>query len=216
MGLGENKLFQPLLGRPLLIHTLEKFEACPVIGEIIVMVGRGEVARWRREIRAAGCHKVSRVVVGGVERQDSVRLGLRALQGPVEIVVVHDGARPFVEEALIEAVVREARVFGAAIAALPVRDTVKLAGVDGAVEATLAREGVWLAQTPQAFDARLLRQAHRQALRAGVLGTDDAALVERLGVKVRLVRGSEANFKVTTPEDLTLSQALVGAQEVRR
>ncbi|MBI3078170.1 MAG: 2-C-methyl-D-erythritol 4-phosphate cytidylyltransferase, partial [Deltaproteobacteria bacterium] len=74
MGLGENKLFQPLLGRPLLIHTLEKFEACPVIGEIIVMVGRGEVARWRREIRAAGCHKVSRVVVGGVERQDSVRL----------------------------------------------------------------------------------------------------------------------------------------------
>ncbi|MBI3078674.1 MAG: 2-C-methyl-D-erythritol 4-phosphate cytidylyltransferase, partial [Deltaproteobacteria bacterium] len=115
-----------------------------------------------------------------------------------------------------EAVVREARVFGAAIAALPVRDTVKLAGVDGAVEATLAREGVWLAQTPQAFDGRLLRQAHRQALRAGVLGTDDAALVERLGVKVRLVRGSEANFKVTTPEDLTLSQALVGAQEVRR
>ena len=148
-----------------------------------------------------GFRGAAAVVPGGQTRQESVWLALRAAPDDADFVVVHDAVRPFITRALIDAVVGAARAAGAAICALPVTETVKRVRGDE-VEATLDRTGLWTVQTPQAFRADLLREAHEKARRDGVVGTDDAALVERLGHPVKVIRGLEGNLKITTPEDL--------------
>ncbi len=166
---------------------------------------------------AAAFPKVSAVVPGGAERQDSVAAGLAAVSG-AEWVVVHDAARPLASAELVRRVLRAARETGAATAALPARDTVKLV-TDGTVRQTLDRESIWLTQTPQAFRATLLREVHERARREGIRATDDAALVEAYGGVVRVAEGEVLNLKVTTPEDLALAEAVLrhaeGAGEPR-
>jgi len=164
------------------------------------------VTAW--EDRLADCRKVRAVVAGGAERQASVRQGLVAVPAEVGWIVVHDGVRPCITPELVERVVAEARRHRAAIAALPVAETLKR-GADGWVQATVERDGLWSVQTPQAFRADVLREAHRRAAAEGIAGTDDAALLERLGVPVRLVPGLPGNVKITRPEDLALAEALL-------
>lgn len=204
--MGRKKQGLPLWGRPVLRWTLEALAASPGVRGVVVVVPAEDVGSWRRRLR--GCRKVAAVVAGGAERQASVACGLRAVPSAASVILVHDGVRPCVTPALVSRVAAAARVDGAAIAALPVAETLKQ-GADGWVRTTVSREGVWAVQTPQAFRADLLREAHRRAAADGVLGTDEAALVERLGVPVRLVPGLPGNVKITRPDDLPLARALL-------
>lgn len=210
--MGRKKPGIVLARRPVLSWTLEVLERTAGVGGIVVAVPAEDVATWRR--RLAGYRKVRAVVAGGRERQESVQRGLEAVPGDVEWIIVHDGVRPCITPDLIRRVLAAAREHGAAIAALPVAETVKR-GVDEWVKETVDRHGLWAVQTPQAFAAPLLREAHRRAAAEGVLGTDDAALVERLGAPVRLVPGLAGNVKITRPEDLTLVRALIRARAGR-
>jgi 2-C-methyl-D-erythritol 4-phosphate cytidylyltransferase len=207
---GIDKLWAPVAGpdgrrRPLLAYSLAPFEACPAVERIVLVAGNDALERARALVGDDGFAKVCTVVPGGARRQDSVRAGLEAL-GRCAWVIVHDGARPLVTEELIEQGLEEARESGASCCALPVPDTLKEGDEAGRVVRTLDRSRLWLAQTPQVFGYELLLKAHRQAEGEA---TDDAALVEALGVKVRLYRGSPRNLKVTTQEDLALVEALL-------
>lgn len=152
-----------------------------------------------------------RFVQGGADRQASVAAGLAAL-GQVDLILVHDAARPLIEDATVAAVIDAAGKFGAAVPALPIHDTVKEVAADGRVRGTPARGALVLAQTPQGFRADLLRRAHAEALAAGIRATDDAALVERLGEPVVLVPGRRSNLKITTREDLVIAEAILAAR----
>lgn len=198
--------------RPLLRWTLDVFETVPEITGVVVAVPAEDVSAWRRRLRP--CRKVRAVVAGGAERQESVARGLAAVPPATPWILVHDGARPCITRDLVRRVVEAARAHGAAIAALPVTETLKR-GALGRVAETVPRDGLWAVQTPQGFRAELLREAHRRAAADGVLGTDDAALVERLGAPVHLVPGLPGNVKVTRPEDLPLARRLL-ARPARR
>jgi 2-C-methyl-D-erythritol 4-phosphate cytidylyltransferase len=211
--MGRKKPGIVLAGRPVLRWTLDVFEATPAVEGIVVTVPAEDVAGWRR--RLAGYAKVRAVTAGGAERQASVARGLAAVPPAVRWIVVHDGVRPCITPALVQRVLAEARAAGAAVAALPVAETLKR-GAEGWVKETVDREGLWAVQTPQAFDAALLREAHQRAATAGIAATDDAALVERLGVRVRLVPGLPANLKITRPDDLPLARAVLVAGRRRR
>jgi len=214
MGCSGNKQYLQLAGRPLLARTLALFEVSPLVASIRLVVPADEIDYCRREIVARyGCTKVTAVVAGGAERQDSVRLGLEAQPlDEAALVLIHDGARPLLDPALIAAVAAAAADTGAAIVAVPVKDTIKQVAAERIV-ATPDRRCLWAAQTPQAFRYGLIRKAHRQALAAGFAGTDDASLVERLGRPVAVVAGNYRNLKITTPEDLLLAEALLAAGE---
>ncbi len=167
----------------------------------MVAAPASHVERTRRALARLSRRVPLSVVPGGGSRQDSVWLAMQATPENAEIIVVHDAVRPLISERLIADVVKAAAEFGAAICALPVVETVKRVRNDE-VEATLDRSELWVVQTPQAFRAELLREAHEKARRDGVVGTDDAMLVERLGHQVRVVRGLPENVKITTPDDL--------------
>ncbi len=194
--------------RPLLAYPLATFQACSAVRRIALVVADDAIERARALVHDEAFDKVCAVVAGGARRQDSVRAGLETL-GTCYWVVVHDGARPLVTPDLIERGLEAARETGASCCAQPAPDTVKEAGEAGNVARTLDRSRLWLAQTPQTFRYDLLMEAHR---RADGEVTDDAALVESMGVKVRLYPGSARNLKVTTPEDLELVQALLRGQ----
>ena len=200
---GADKLWAPVAGRPLLAHTIAAFEACGAIDRVVLVVAKENLERGRE--LAGAFATVRDVVAGGATRQESVRAGLDALDDAAW-VVVHDGARPLVTPDLIERGFEAARETGAACCALPAPDTVKEANEAGAIARTLDRSRLWLAQTPQVVRYDLLVEAHR---RAEGLATDDAALVEALGVEVRLYEGSPRNLKVTTPDDLAIAEALL-------
>ncbi len=203
---GMDKVFAPLAGRPLLAWTLAAFKKCDAINGIVVVASadnlsrvRGLVAEWRFD-------KVTAVVAGGATRQLSVRAGIEAA-ADAAIVAIHDGARPLVTPELITRGVALARETGAALCAVPARDTVKdVEGDPPVVAATPDRARAWLAQTPQVFDRQLLLDAH---IRAEADATDDSALVEATGHRVRVYEGDYANIKITTPEDLIVAEALL-------
>ncbi|BAS29116.1 2-C-methyl-D-erythritol 4-phosphate cytidylyltransferase [Limnochorda pilosa] len=195
------KLFLELDGRPILRWTLEGLLASHAVEGAWVAAAPAWEAQVRAEVERWGLRNV-RVLAGGATRQASVWRLMEALPGEVEWVVVHDGARPLVDPTLVDRVLAAALRDGAAVCALPVHETVKRVGASGLVEGTVEREGLWTIQTPQAFRRTLLAEAHQAAERAGVVATDDAALVERLGHPVRAVPGSPRNVKITTPEDL--------------
>ncbi|HLA19598.1 MAG TPA: 2-C-methyl-D-erythritol 4-phosphate cytidylyltransferase [Dehalococcoidia bacterium] len=207
---GADKLFAPLGGVPLLVRALRAFQDSPLVDRIVLVLSAGNLERGRALADACGVDKLTAACEGGPRRQDSVRLGLEAL-GPCEWVLVHDGARPLVSAELIERGLAAARETGAAVPAVPLADTVKLAAADGTVERTLDRSHLWAAQTPQVFRYDLLLPTHREVT-ADV--TDDAAMLEALGLPVKLFEGSAANIKVTTPEDLRLAEALLAAGTV--
>ncbi len=203
---GIDKMFAALAGRPLLAWTLRAFKNCDAIEAVILVVASESIGRAATLVREWRFTNVREIVAGGAERQHSVRAGIDAAAGAA-IVAIHDGARVLVTPDLIARGVDLARESGAAICAVPSRDTVKQAGGDPPiVRGTLARSAVWLAQTPQVFDRTLLLRAHEAA---AATATDDAALIEALGHEVRLYDGAYANLKVTSPEDLVVAEALL-------
>jgi 2-C-methyl-D-erythritol 4-phosphate cytidylyltransferase len=207
---GKKKQFFSLGEKPVLAHTLDCFDACPLIRSVLLVVGPEDQDYCLKEIiEKFGYRKISRVIPGGKQRQDSVRNGLEALSADAEIIVIHDGVRPFVTKEMIEESIHSAARFGAAIIAMPVKDTIKMAHPDGTVLRTLERESLWQAQTPQTFQASLIKEAHLKAAADGYMGTDDASLIERLGKKIHILPGSYTNIKITTPEDLILANLIL-------
>ena len=201
---GRDKLFISILGKPLLLYCLDAFECSRHVGSIAVATATESVPRVKEIAREHGISKLVAVVPGGARRQDSVSNALTAL-GRVDIVIVHDGARPFVDDEILARAVDEARSCGAASAAVPVKDTIKVATPEMTVASTPDRDTLWAAQTPQSFSLDLLKEAHSRIKHAV---TDDAAMVEALGRTVKLFMGSHENIKVTTPEDITVAEAI--------
>jgi 2-C-methyl-D-erythritol 4-phosphate cytidylyltransferase len=191
---------------PVLRWTVAVLEGTREVQGVVVAVPPEDVGVWRQRLR--GCPKVRAVVAGGRERQASVARGLAAVPSTVPWILVHDGVRPCISRELVHRVIEATRAHGAALAALPVAETLKR-GAEGWVKETVPRDGLWAIQTPQGFRAELLREAHRRAAADGVLGTDDGALVERLGAPVRLVPGLPGNVKITRPEDVPLARRLL-------
>lgn len=198
-----------LAGKPLLARTLQVFEDCPLVDGYILVVGSGEEANCRGLATRESFRKLLSVVTGGAERQDSVYYGLSALPSGTSQVVIHDGARPLLTEEDLVKVIEASYRCGAATLAVPVKDTVKMADTDGWVKETLARELLWLIQTPQVFEYGLIVEAYEKARATGFTATDDASLVEAVGERVKLVKGSYSNIKITTPEDLLFAELLL-------
>ena len=210
MGGSRSKVLEELGGRPALCRSLEVLDRCPLIGEICLVCreqDRGDMLPL-----TSGLATPVRVVPGGAQRQDSVEQGVEALTGPWEYVAIHDGARPLVTEEVLAAVCRDAMAHGAATAAVPSKDTCKLADEAGFVAATPARDRLWAVQTPQAFSLALYREALGKARAAGQSYTDDCQLIEAAGGKVKLTMGDYRNIKLTTPEDLLAARAYLGGE----
>ena len=204
---GVDKIFTSLLDSPLILHTVEAFEACPLVGAMVLVLPSSKVERGRALAKERGWRKLgpNQVCEGGPRRQDSVRLGLERLP-EFPWVAVHDGARPCVLPELVERGFEAAQGTGAAVAAVPARDTVKLVSSAGLVEDTPSRDSIWMVQTPQVFRYDVLLQAHRSCTETV---TDDAAMVESLGYRVKVFMGSYSNLKVTTQEDLAVAEMLL-------
>jgi len=201
------KAFVPLAGHPMLYYALRTIASVDSIVEAVIAVPAGMEAQARAIADSAGLLIPIKLTPGGSQRQHSVRLALQLISAESDLVIVHDAARPFATRGIFEACLEAASRAGGAIAAVPVADTLKRA--DGkTISATVARDGLWQAQTPQAFQRELLVRAHRQAEAEQTVATDDADLVERLGAKVEIVDGAALNFKITTPADLQLAAAL--------
>jgi 2-C-methyl-D-erythritol 4-phosphate cytidylyltransferase len=212
----KKKQFLLLAGKPVLCHTLDKFETCPLIDSIQLVVGQEDMDYTLRAIvEAYGYRKVSQIVPGGKLRQESVKNGVDALSRDVDIVVVHDGVRPFVTQGMIEESIQAARRFKAAVVAVPVKETIKVVGPDRTVLKTLDRESLWKIQTPQTFQVEVIKEAFRRAAEDGFIGTDDASLVERIGINVYILSGSYNNIKITTPEDLILANLILQMEPPR-
>ncbi len=205
------KQFLDLEGRPLLAMTLEKFQLCPAIDSIIVVAPQSDLKYCRSEV-VEGHHftKVEKVVAGGERRQDSVRFGIEASGGHYGLVLIHDGVRPLITHELIERLAKAAQEHRAVITGLPAKETVKEVDENTLVMKTYDRQRVWLVQTPQIFRYEDILMAHRRAVEEGWEEvTDDALLVEKMGIPVKIVEGSEDNIKVTTPQDLELVKFLL-------
>ncbi len=208
MGSGRAKQFLDIEGKPLLVATLRPFELSRSIDAVIVVVPSSDLDYCRKEIvEAFKFDKVQKIVAGGKRRQDSVRLGLEAAEQNYDLALIHDGVRPVLSENFIERIIEAANSHGAAISALPAKDTVKEVDNNEKVVMTYDRSLVWLVQTPQVFRYKDILAAHQKAFQEGwEEATDDSALMEKLGIPVKVVEGSEQNIKVTTPNDLELAK----------
>ncbi len=204
-GLNGPKQVHNLAGKPLILYCLEAFESFSFISEIVLVLPAEflHVTAVKKDL--ARFSKLSQIVAGGEERQDSVMNGLEALSPDVEYVAIHDGARPFPPKKATEQAILAAQECGAAILAIPVTDTVKQSDADGFILDTIARRALWLAQTPQVFRKDLIIEAHRETRRRGAALTDDAGAVQLLGRPVRLVEGSRNNIKITVNEDFEIA-----------
>ena len=210
MGLSMPKQCYELGGKPILAHTLQRIGQAGSIGSIILVVPSDHKDWAERLVQEYQLAKVTQVIAGGEHRQDSVQAGLAALPDNVELVLVHDGVRPFVPLAVIENCLAEAQRSGAAMVAVPVKDTLKAVSSDKIIEQTVDRSGVWQAQTPQAAKVSLLKKAYEEAAKQkDFIATDEAALLERINIPVKVVEGSEKNIKITRPEDLILAKAIL-------
>jgi 2-C-methyl-D-erythritol 4-phosphate cytidylyltransferase len=202
---GIDKVFAPLSGKPVLVRVLDAFESCELVNQIVVVVSEKNLERCRRLITGEGWPKPIEVCAGGRWRQDSVAAGLSRLNN-CQWVVIHDGARPLVTKDLIERGLEAAKETGAAIAAIPVTDTIKVAGDDRIVHQTPPRQNLWAVQTPQVFRVDIIARAYEQT--KGEV-TDDASLVERLGFRVKLYMSAYDNIKITNSDDLALAEVLL-------
>ena len=199
------KQFLPLQGKPVVIHTLSQFEFCPDVDEVAVAVPESSIVEMEALVSEYRLHKVSKVLAGGEKRQDSVsRILKRLVLQNSDIVVVHDGVRPFISPKKISQVIKACKSYDAAVLAVQPKDTIRRSNGGGFFDQTLDRTALWLVQTPQAFKASLLKKAFDKARKEKFYSTDEAALVERCGVKVKIVEGSYDNIKITTQEDLDL------------
>lgn len=205
MGGGTAKQFLPLRGEPVVVHTVRVFSACPLVDEILIAAHDVDTTRSL----VGHFPKVTRIVPGGIERQDSVWAGLQAIHARPRVVCVHDAARPLLSKETLEGVLKSAAEHPAQVVAIPVKDTVKVIGPDGYVTATPDRSTLWAVQTPQVFWVEPMVQAFRQSMAEGFIGTDCASLVERSGMAVRVFPGSPQNLKLTTPEDFAIAEAVL-------
>lgn len=215
MGYFINKIFLPINGKPVIIYAIETFERCSSVDEIIVVVAAGEEEQLAKLARHAQCTKVHQVIPGAATRHGSEQCALEVLRpqidaGNVEIVLIHDGARPFVSLEKVERLVSQARRVGGAILAAPSEEEERIAQVssDHHIQRSFEGKQVWKAQTPQAFQASLLLRAYDQAERDAFYGTDTASSVERVGGHVAIVESDALNIKITTAHDLFLAERL--------
>ena len=208
---GIDKALAPLGELPVLVHTLYAFQDCPAVGEIVVVTREDLLVEVSRLCKDYALDKVRKVIVGGAERIHSVQSGLREVDPSAELIAIHDGARPLVTAQVIEQAVSAAAKSGAAAPAVPVVDTIKRFE-DGLSVETVDRSQLRAVQTPQVFEAGLIRAATQKALEDGELLTDDCGAVERLGKRVTLTQGSRENIKITTPLDLVLGEAILAAR----
>jgi 2-C-methyl-D-erythritol 4-phosphate cytidylyltransferase len=214
--LGSNvpKAFVKIASRTMLSYSLATARQINSIEEVVIAVPAGFENAARAEVAAAGLSIPVKITPGGIERQDSVRIALELTSAESDLVIVHDAARPLATPEIFEACLRAASRAGAAIAAIPVSDTLKRVA-DSTITATIARADLWQAQTPQAFRRAVLVAAHQRAVSEKIAATDDADLVERTGASVEVVEASTNNIKITTPADLAIVEAIIAAQSLR-
>lgn len=209
---GIDKITAPLDGVPLIVHTLRAFQQCEDVSEIVVVTREDLLIEIGDLCKEYSLYKVSKIMVGGAERIDSVRAGLREVRKDAELIAIHDGARPFLPQETLHEVLHTAARTGAAAPAVEVTDTVKRVR-DGVVQETVDRSALRAVQTPQVFQADLIRAAVEKAAADGVALTDDCCAVERLGMQVTLTQGDRRNIKITTPFDLTVGEAILNERE---
>lgn len=204
------KQYLLLGGIPILVHTLQVFQETPAVDDIFLVLPAQDVeSTGEKIVEKYSLTKVSRILAGGKHRQDSVKSGIDALGAEYDVVMIHDGVRPFVSRELVDMAIREAAEAAAVTVGVPVRDTVKTVGARGFVGRTLKRDKLWLTQTPQAFAAPVIKEAYRRAYEDDYYGTDDAVLVERMGIKVKMLPGSYDNIKITTETDIEWGKLLL-------
>jgi len=208
----KSKIQKPYINlgnKPILARTLLALSKNKNIREILVSVGKDKLGKARREIVERYNIKKARLVAGGKFRSDSVYNALKLVSRDMDYVLIHDGIRPFVTDGLIRKLLKEVSRFSAVVAAVPVKPTLKFVGNDGLIANTPSRENFWEAQTPQVFEKHLIEKAYKIAVKKNIKATDDSALVERIGVKPKIVMGSYSNIKITTKEDLELAKNLL-------
>jgi len=204
------KQFLPLKGKPIIVHTLQQFEHCPEIDEVTMAIPESALSDMEAVVVRYRLHKVSKIIIGGNKRQDSVGNVLERLTlKDTDVVLVHDAVRPFIETKRITHLVRVCKEHDTAVLAVQPKDTIRRSTGGGFFDKTLDRTSLWLVQTPQAFRAKILVKAFEKAKKDKFYSTDEAALVERLGVKVRIVEGNYDNIKITTPEDLDMGALIL-------
>lgn len=205
-----NKPYLNLKGKPILAHTLDVFEGCDMIAEIILVINKNEFNLCQEEILTSYKFKKVRLIEGGETRQESVYQGLQALdEKTTDLVMVHDGARPLLKESIIRASILETSKCKATTVGVASKNTIKVINKDGIVDYTPNRDRLIEIQTPQTFAIQLLRKAHQKARDEGIMGTDDAFLVEALSYPIKIVSGDYSNIKITTPEDLMIAEAMM-------
>lgn len=210
MNLDINKQYIKICNIPVLARTLKVFEECEAVNEVVLVVNEADISYCRQELAERyGFSKVKSIVPGGRERQQSVCNGLIKVDKHADIVIIHDGARPFLTESCITDSIKEAAEYGAACVAVPVKDTIKVVDNENYISSTPDRDKLWAIQTPQTFKYEVIMKAHEKARQDNYSGTDDAVMVEHAGGRVKLVLGSYLNIKITTQEDIIIAEAIV-------
>lgn len=213
MKMGINKQFIKLEEKEIIAYTIEKFYNNSNIEDIVVVVKEDESEFFKKEILDKYNFKNIKIAYGGKERQDSVYNGLKLLDKKCDVVLIHDGARPFVSDKIIDNCIEEVKEHKAIVVGVPVKDTIKVIDNDKNIVDTPNRSVLWAVQTPQTFDYNILIDAYKDAFKSGFYGTDDAMLVERIGYKVKMVEGSYNNIKITTQEDLSVGSQILKIQD---
>lgn len=209
--LGVDKIFVPLMGLPLICYSLRVIHDSIRVKDIVLVLSRSNIEMGHQLVKANKWDKIKHICVGGERRQDSVSRGIERLPD-VDWIIVHDGARPFIKGDLITRGLKEAEHTGAAVAAVPVKDTIKSADKESFVTHTYFRDSLWAIQTPQVFRRKIIEEAH---LNVSEEVSDDASMVERCGGKVRIFMGSYGNIKITTPEDMSIAETMLEARASR-
>lgn len=207
-----NKQYLTLRGKPILAYTLEVFENCPLVDEIVLVINKDEFKICKQQVLSKGHFSKIRLIAGGATRQQSVYEGLKIVNPACDIVMIHDGARPLINEDILVRCIYETISKKATIVAVPAKNTIKVVGKDLKVEYTPNRDNLYEVQTPQTFDYQLIMKAHETAILESVEGTDDASLVERICEPVSIVRGHYNNIKITTPEDLIIAESIIAVK----
>ncbi len=213
MNMGINKQFIKLEGKEIIAYTIEKFYNNSNIEDIVVVVKEDESEFFKKEILDKYNFKNVKIAYGGKERQDSVYNGLKLLDEKCDVVLIHDGARPFVSDKIIDKSIEEAKEHKAIVVGVPVKDTIKVIDNDKNIVDTPNRSVLWAVQTPQTFYYNILIDAYKDAFKNKFYGTDDAMLVERIGYKVKMLEGSYNNIKITTQEDLNIGSQILRVQD---
>jgi len=210
MNKGINKVYLNIKGKAILARTLDVFFACDSIGEVVLVIAEEDMELCEKKVlKEIEIKKPFKIVFGGNERQDSVYNGITSTDKNSDIIVIHDGARPFVTKDMIEKSIEEAKKYKAVVVAMPVKDTIKMIDEEGLITKTPDRKQLWLAQTPQVFEREIIVQAYEFCKANGIKATDDSMMVEQMGVRVKVIEGSYENIKITTPEDLAFAEYIL-------